>query len=236
MARNRTTSWWEPTAFIPGYATSRSCRVRPSQFPLGCHTAAYIADGKLAELPADAFVSMSAPGISAAAYPIRGGRTATFFLHDAAERLIDRSPEACRRELEACYRGRGWVLDQLLGQVSTRRQRLFRRRRPDRRGTVERRARRSVGRCRRLRVAARRAGGVARRVWGLRAGAGAGALRERRRRGASAATRPAFGLWWLKGRRPGGAPSLGSYPGRGSAGGCVTGSRKWRCEVPWHPS
>ena len=82
--------------------------------PLGCHTAAYIADGKLAELPADAFVSMSAPGISAAAYPIRGGRTATFFLHDAAERLIDRSPEACRRELEACYRGRGWVLDQLL--------------------------------------------------------------------------------------------------------------------------
>ncbi len=82
--------------------------------PLGCHTAAYVVEGKLADLPADAFVSMSAPGISAAAYPIRGGRTATFFLHEARERLVDRSAEACRQELEGVYRGRGWVLDQLL--------------------------------------------------------------------------------------------------------------------------
>ena len=57
---------------------------------------------------------MSAPGISAAAYPIRWGRTATFFLHDAGDKVLARSPEACRQELESVYRGRGWVLNQLL--------------------------------------------------------------------------------------------------------------------------
>jgi len=81
---------------------------------LRCHAAAYVVNRRLAELPPETFVLMSAPGISAGAYPIRGGRTATFFLHDAAARLVDRSAEACRRELEAMYRGRGWVLDQLL--------------------------------------------------------------------------------------------------------------------------
>jgi 2-polyprenyl-6-methoxyphenol hydroxylase-like FAD-dependent oxidoreductase len=82
--------------------------------PLHCHTAAYVVPGRLSALPADAFVSLSAPGITAAAYPLREGRTATFFLHDAADTLIDRTPEACRSELESVYRGRGWVLDQLL--------------------------------------------------------------------------------------------------------------------------
>ena len=81
---------------------------------LRCHTAAYVVNDRLAELPPETFVLMSAPGISAGAYPIRGGRMATFFLHDAAQRLVDRSAEACRRELEATYHGRGWVLDQLL--------------------------------------------------------------------------------------------------------------------------
>jgi 2-polyprenyl-6-methoxyphenol hydroxylase-like FAD-dependent oxidoreductase len=80
----------------------------------GCHTAAYVAERPIAGLEADALVSMSAPGLSAAAYPIRGGRTATFFVHRATSRLVDRSPEACRLELEATYRGQGWVLDELL--------------------------------------------------------------------------------------------------------------------------
>jgi len=81
---------------------------------LGCHTAAFVAARPVAGLPADAFVTMSAPGFGAAAYPFRGDHTATFFIHRSDQRLVDRSPCACRRELEATYRGRGWALDQLL--------------------------------------------------------------------------------------------------------------------------
>ena len=81
---------------------------------LGCHTAAYIAEDAAPELLTDAFVQMSAPGLSAAAYPIRDGRTATFFLHDAKGALAERGREACRRELDATYRGHGWILDKLL--------------------------------------------------------------------------------------------------------------------------
>jgi 2-polyprenyl-6-methoxyphenol hydroxylase-like FAD-dependent oxidoreductase len=81
---------------------------------LGCRTAAYIASDNPPALPRDAFVMMSGGGFTAAAYPIRGGRTATFFLHRAATPLVDRSPEACRRDLEQTYSGRGWILDALL--------------------------------------------------------------------------------------------------------------------------
>jgi 2-polyprenyl-6-methoxyphenol hydroxylase-like FAD-dependent oxidoreductase len=81
---------------------------------LGCHTAAYVAERPIGGLEADALVSMSAPGLSAAAYPIRGDRTAVFFVHRAPSRLADRSSEACRLELEATYRGKGWALDELL--------------------------------------------------------------------------------------------------------------------------
>jgi 2-polyprenyl-6-methoxyphenol hydroxylase-like FAD-dependent oxidoreductase len=81
---------------------------------LRCHTAAYVVQEQFAGVPGHSFVSMSASGISAAVYPIRWGWTATLFLHDADGGVRDRSPEACRRELETVYRGRGWVLDQLL--------------------------------------------------------------------------------------------------------------------------
>jgi 2-polyprenyl-6-methoxyphenol hydroxylase-like FAD-dependent oxidoreductase len=37
--------------------------------PLHCHTAAYVVNGRISALSADAFSSMSAPGITAAAYP-----------------------------------------------------------------------------------------------------------------------------------------------------------------------
>jgi 2-polyprenyl-6-methoxyphenol hydroxylase-like FAD-dependent oxidoreductase len=57
---------------------------------------------------------MSSAGMTAAAYPIRGGRTATFFVHRDPSWLVDRSRDACRRELEVTYRGRGWILDDLL--------------------------------------------------------------------------------------------------------------------------
>jgi 2-polyprenyl-6-methoxyphenol hydroxylase-like FAD-dependent oxidoreductase len=81
---------------------------------LGCHTAAYVIDKPIPGLAEDAFVSMSARDISAAAYPIREGRTATLFLHRAPAAPRARSPEECRQELESVYRGEGWILDRLL--------------------------------------------------------------------------------------------------------------------------
>jgi 2-polyprenyl-6-methoxyphenol hydroxylase-like FAD-dependent oxidoreductase len=81
---------------------------------LGCHAAAFVTARPIDGLPPGEFVSMSAPGLMAAAYPIRDGGTATFFVHRAEEPLADRSVEACRRELEATYRGRGWLLGDLL--------------------------------------------------------------------------------------------------------------------------
>jgi 2-polyprenyl-6-methoxyphenol hydroxylase-like FAD-dependent oxidoreductase len=90
-----------------------------STIHLGSHTAAYVIDHPIEGHSPNAFVSMSAPGFTAAAYPIRGDRTATFFLHRAATWLEDRSPAACRRELEETYRGRGWILDRLLDSFPT---------------------------------------------------------------------------------------------------------------------
>jgi 2-polyprenyl-6-methoxyphenol hydroxylase-like FAD-dependent oxidoreductase len=81
---------------------------------LGCHTAAFILSGVPAELERDALVTLAETDIDVGAYPIRGGRTATFFLHRAARPIEDRADEACRGELERVFRGRGWIIDQLL--------------------------------------------------------------------------------------------------------------------------
>ena len=81
---------------------------------LGCHTAAYILPGVPPQLPPDALVTLAETDIDVGAYPIRGGRTATFFLHRVSERIGDHAPEACRRELDAAFRGRGWIIDRLL--------------------------------------------------------------------------------------------------------------------------
>lgn len=81
---------------------------------LGCHTAAYVTDGRPGDIAPDAFETLTTAHMTAVAYPIRGGRTAAFFVHENAARLEDRSPEACRRELDRTYRGRGWIFDELL--------------------------------------------------------------------------------------------------------------------------
>jgi 2-polyprenyl-6-methoxyphenol hydroxylase-like FAD-dependent oxidoreductase len=81
---------------------------------LGSHTAAYITSRPISGIPRDAFVSMSGAGFTASAYPLDADRVATFFVHRANGWLEDRSAEACRRELEETYRGRGWILDELL--------------------------------------------------------------------------------------------------------------------------
>jgi 2-polyprenyl-6-methoxyphenol hydroxylase-like FAD-dependent oxidoreductase len=81
---------------------------------MGAHTAAYVTSRRIPGVPRDAFVSFSEPGFTASAYPLDGDRSATFFLHRADGWLEDRSPAAARRELESTYRGRGWILDELL--------------------------------------------------------------------------------------------------------------------------
>ncbi|HVX98061.1 MAG TPA: FAD-dependent oxidoreductase [Polyangia bacterium] len=85
-----------------------------STIHLGSHTAAYVIPRSVKGLREDAFVSMSGAGFTCSAYPLGPERVATFFVHRAPGWLEDRSPEACRRELESVYRGRGWILDELL--------------------------------------------------------------------------------------------------------------------------
>lgn len=86
---------------------------------LGGHTAAYVIPHSIKGLSADAFVSLSGGGFTASAYPLADDRVATFFVHRAPGWLEDRSPAACRRELESVYRGRGWILDDLLDAFPT---------------------------------------------------------------------------------------------------------------------
>ncbi|MFW6031684.1 MAG: FAD-dependent monooxygenase [Myxococcota bacterium] len=82
--------------------------------PLRAHTAAFVLDGTLPELDARYFTSVVASGRTAAAYPIRGGKTATFFVHEAADPIEDRSRRACFAELEREYSGCGTLTDTML--------------------------------------------------------------------------------------------------------------------------
>lgn len=81
---------------------------------LDCHTAAYVISSTPSSLEPDAFVSLSDTNMTVAAYPIRGGRTATFFLYRAEGPVAERTRDACARELEAAFRGRGKLADELL--------------------------------------------------------------------------------------------------------------------------
>jgi 2-polyprenyl-6-methoxyphenol hydroxylase-like FAD-dependent oxidoreductase len=81
---------------------------------LGCHSAAFVLDAAPAGLAPDTFTSLSVAGLTAGAYPIRDGRTATFFAHRSKAALSSRSAKACREELETTYRGCGWIVDSLL--------------------------------------------------------------------------------------------------------------------------
>jgi 2-polyprenyl-6-methoxyphenol hydroxylase-like FAD-dependent oxidoreductase len=81
---------------------------------LGCRSAAFVLDAPPAGLAPDTFTSLSLAGLTAGAYPIREGRTATFFAHRADGPLSSRDSQACRTELERTYRGCGWIVDRLL--------------------------------------------------------------------------------------------------------------------------
>ena len=81
---------------------------------LGCRTASYILPRRVAGVDPDSFVSLTAAGVMAAVYPLRADRMATFFAYGAPPGLNDHSAEACRRDLEATFRGHGSILDILL--------------------------------------------------------------------------------------------------------------------------
>jgi 2-polyprenyl-6-methoxyphenol hydroxylase-like FAD-dependent oxidoreductase len=82
---------------------------------LGYHTAAYVFEDPAlhAEL-GSAFVTMSVPGKQVGAYPIRGGRVATFWIHRAATRITDASAPAAAGELREAYGSLGWLVPRLL--------------------------------------------------------------------------------------------------------------------------
>jgi 2-polyprenyl-6-methoxyphenol hydroxylase-like FAD-dependent oxidoreductase len=85
---------------------------------LGYHTAAYVFDDPQlrAEL-GSAFVTMSVPGKQVGAYPIRGGRVATFWIHRAAARITDSSAVAAADELRTEYSSLGWLVPRLLAHI-----------------------------------------------------------------------------------------------------------------------
>jgi len=81
---------------------------------LDCHTASYVVDHQIQGLPGDAFTSLSAKGMTAGAYPLRGGHMATFFIYRTQGAMLERSAQVCHLELEQTFRGRGWRVDDLL--------------------------------------------------------------------------------------------------------------------------
>jgi 2-polyprenyl-6-methoxyphenol hydroxylase-like FAD-dependent oxidoreductase len=87
---------------------------------LGCHTAAYVFPGSPTGLSREDFSTLSDAWATVGAYPVRRDRTATFFVHAAAERTTSRTPDACRDELIGTYRDRGWIVEDLLAGFERR--------------------------------------------------------------------------------------------------------------------
>jgi 2-polyprenyl-6-methoxyphenol hydroxylase-like FAD-dependent oxidoreductase len=82
---------------------------------LGYHTAAYVFDDpELREELGSRFLTLSAPGRQVGAYPIRGGRVATFWIHRSAAPVDDASATAALDELRAVYGSLGWLVPRLL--------------------------------------------------------------------------------------------------------------------------
>ena len=82
---------------------------------LGYYTAAFIIDdARMREGFGEAFYTLTVPGRQVAAYPISGGRLATFFIHKAEYRLDDFSAQTVREELHRAYGGMGWIVPELL--------------------------------------------------------------------------------------------------------------------------
>ncbi len=83
---------------------------------LGFNTAAYVIDDPgLSEENAGAFRTLTVPGRQVAIYPIRGGKLATFFVHDA--KLEPEGEVSAPGILRAVYGSLGWVVPKLLAHI-----------------------------------------------------------------------------------------------------------------------
>lgn len=94
--------------------------------PLGYEMAAFILDDPPASAPRDRFVTLTRPKRQVTIYPVRGDRTATFFLH-ASGRTADRVPssESPYQALRRIYGDLNWVVPDLLDRCRTARDLLF---------------------------------------------------------------------------------------------------------------
>jgi len=84
---------------------------------LGFYTAAYILPSAVPGMRTDEFRIVTVPGKQAGIYPIRGGRTATYFVHRADRCVEDFSRPSAERELRRVYDGLGWVVPELLNRM-----------------------------------------------------------------------------------------------------------------------
>ena len=84
---------------------------------LGFYTAAYILQGAVPGTRTDEFRIMTVPGKQAGVYPIRGGRTATYYVQRADRSIEDFSRRSAEQELRRVYGNLGWVVPELLDRM-----------------------------------------------------------------------------------------------------------------------
>jgi len=94
--------------------------------PLGYEMAAFLLDDPPASAPRDRFVTLTRPKRQVTTYPVRGGRTATFFLHtsDRTAEGVPSSESPCQA-LRRIYGDLHWVVPDLLDRCRTARDPLF---------------------------------------------------------------------------------------------------------------
>ncbi|MGP4070003.1 FAD-dependent oxidoreductase [Halobacillus sp. B29] len=85
---------------------------------MGYYTAAYIIENSCMSKPLNnAFYSLSSPELQASVYPIRGDRSATFFLYKSSQKEEHLFREEAINELNHHFKHMGWVVPELLDQA-----------------------------------------------------------------------------------------------------------------------
>ncbi|SFF57088.1 2-polyprenyl-6-methoxyphenol hydroxylase [Halobacillus alkaliphilus] len=85
---------------------------------MGYDTAAYIIENSnMNKELNNAFYSLSSPGLQASVYPIRGDRSATFFLYKSSKKEEHLSREEAEDELKNHFKHMGWIVPELLNKA-----------------------------------------------------------------------------------------------------------------------
>lgn len=88
--------------------------------PLGyCAVAFVVEDPDLRNRVGNRLATLSEPGRQVALYPIRSGRVAAFFVHEAGNGSGRHSEASSVAELKTVYRGMRWVVPELLKHAGT---------------------------------------------------------------------------------------------------------------------